>query len=136
MSASTGEPPAPRRGDRRAPGALGNQVWSLLVAAEAPLTAGEVRDRLHRQSPDHPPLAYTTVVTILGRLHTKGLLTRSLDGRAHRYAPAASPEGMAAARMHRALADEGDHAAVLARFVSELSETDEAVLRRLLGEHG
>lgn len=124
----------PERGDRRAPGALENQVWTLLVKTGQPLTTAEVRDQLHEHAPDQPPLAYTTVVTILGRLYAKGLLTRTLDGRAHRYAPAASPEGIAASRMHQTLVGEGDHAAVLASFVSELSDTDEALLRRLLGD--
>lgn len=118
--------------DRRAPGTLERQVWTLLLDAEHPLTAGEVRERLREQAPERPPLAHTTVVTILGRLHAKGLLTRSPDGRAHRYAPASTPEGVAATRMHEALAVEGDRAAVLANFVSGLSGTDEAVLRRLL----
>ena len=124
------------RGDRRAPGALEKQVWTLLLDAGQPLTAGEVRERLHEQGPDQAPLAHTTVVTILGRLYTKGLLTRSPDGRAHRYAPASTPEGVAAIRMHQALAGEGDHEAVLASFVSELSDSDEALLRRLLAREG
>lgn len=104
------------------------------MASGQPLTAGEVRDRLNDQNADEPPLSYSTVVTILGRLYAKGLLTRTLDGRAHRYSPAGTPEGMAASRMHQALAREGDHAAVLASFVSDLSDTDEALLRRLLAD--
>lgn len=121
---------------RRAPGSLEKQVWTLLLDAGEPLTAGEVRERLHERAPGEAALAHTTVVTILGRLHSKGLLTRSPDGRAHRYAPATTPEGVAATRMHQALADEGDHEAVLASFVSGLSGTDEALLRRLLGQEG
>ncbi|HEY2191795.1 MAG TPA: BlaI/MecI/CopY family transcriptional regulator [Actinomycetospora sp.] len=134
MSRPAEERSRPERGDRRAPGALENQVWSLLLATGRPLTSGEVRDQLNDQSPEQPPLSYSTVVTILGRLYAKGLLTRSLDGRAHRYAPASTPEGIAASRMHQALAREGDHAAVLASFVSDLSDSDEALLRRLLGD--
>lgn len=134
MSPLAGNRSPAGRGDRRAPGALENQVWTLLVATGQPLTTAEVRDQLNQHSPDQPPLSYSTVVTILGRLYAKGLLTRTLDGRAHRYAPASTPEGMAASRMHQALAGEGDHAAVLASFVSDLSDTDEALLRRLLGD--
>jgi predicted transcriptional regulator len=122
--------------DRRAPGSLEKQVWALLLDAGEPLTAGEVRQRLHEQAPGEAALAHTTVVTILGRLHAKGLLTRALDGRAHRYAPASTPEGVAAARMHQTLAGEGDHEAVLASFVSGLTGSDEALLRRLLGQDG
>ena len=103
-------------------------MWTVVAAATGPMSAEEVRERLGRD------LAYTTVVTTLARLHSKGMLTRHLDGRAHRYAPAASQEGLAAARMHRALAAEGDREAVLSSFVSELSAGDEALLRRLLAD--
>lgn len=37
-------------------------------------------------------LAYTTVMTTLGRLHRKGLLARAKDGRAYRYSPRVSRE--------------------------------------------
>ena len=33
-------------------------------------------------------LAYTTVMTIMDRLHQKGFLTRELQGRTHMYSPA------------------------------------------------
>jgi predicted transcriptional regulator len=33
-------------------------------------------------------LAYTTVMTIMDRLHQKGFLTRQLQGRTHMYSPA------------------------------------------------
>jgi hypothetical protein len=42
---------------------------------------------------------------------------------------------MAAREMRRVLEHGDDHGAVLSRFVSDLSEDDEAVLRRLLAEH-
>ena len=122
------EQPERESGVRRAPGALESAVWALVRAAEAPVSASEVRERLGGD------LAHTTVVTTLGRLHSKGVLTRSLDGRAHRYAPATSQEGLAARRMQRALEAEADHEAVLSRFVSDLSGQDEALLRRLLGD--
>jgi BlaI family penicillinase repressor len=44
-------------------------------------TVGEVRDRLDA------PLAYTTVLTILRNLESKGLLRREAEGRGHRYFP-------------------------------------------------
>ncbi len=46
-------------------------------------------------------LAYTTVVTILSRLHAKGVLDRERAGRAYRYAPVADQAGLAALRMAR-----------------------------------
>ena len=82
-----------------------------------PLPPGEVRDRVGGG------LAYTTVVTILSRLHAKGILQRRKAGRAYVYAPVADEPGLAARRMARVLDGEADREAVLARFVSGLSGT-------------
>jgi len=79
-------------------------------------------------------LAYTTVVTILARLHAKGTLGRYKDGRSFRYAPADDPAGLAARRLARMLDAEPEREGVLARFVSGLSGTDEDLLRRALGD--
>ena len=81
-------------------------------------------------------LAYTTVVTILSRLHGKKVLDRRKAGRAFLYAPVADEPGLAARRMAQMLDAEPDREAVLARFVSGLSGTDEELLRRMLGESG
>ena len=89
---------------------------------------GEVRDRLGGD------LAYTTVVTILSRLHDKGVLGRRKAGRAFMYQPVADEPGLAARRMAQMLDAEPDREAVLARFVSSLSGTDEELLRRMLGD--
>lgn len=51
-------------------------LWSLGSG-----TVGEVRDRLS------DPLAYTTVLTILRNLESKGFVRREEEGRAHRYFP-------------------------------------------------
>jgi predicted transcriptional regulator len=115
---------------RRAAGELEGAVLAALLAAGVPLSPGQVRDRLHAD------LAYTTVVTILSRLHDKGVLERHKAGRAYAYAPVADEPGLAARRMARVLDAEADREAVLARFVSGLSESDEDLLRRMLGERG
>jgi predicted transcriptional regulator len=121
---------------RRAAGELEAAVLALLQADRTPLTAGEVRDRLARNGPGGE-LAYTTVVTILTRLHGKGVLHRHKDGRSFRYVPVADQPGLAARRMARMLDAEPDREAVLARFVSVLSDSDEQLLRKMLGDtHG
>ncbi|MGH3430511.1 MAG: BlaI/MecI/CopY family transcriptional regulator, partial [Mycobacteriales bacterium] len=51
---------------RRAPGTLEGEVLAILWAADAPMTASEVQQRMDSE------LAYSTVVTILSRLHDKG----------------------------------------------------------------
>jgi predicted transcriptional regulator len=111
---------------RRGAGELEADVLATLLAEGSALTPGEVRDRLGTQ------LAYTTVVTILSRLHGKGVLTRTRAGRAFAYAPVADEPGLAARRMRRVLDSEPDREAVLARFVSGLSAADEELLKRML----
>jgi predicted transcriptional regulator len=115
---------------RRAAGELEAAVLAVLQAAGSPLSPGEVRDRLGGN------LAYTTVVTILSRLHGKGVLSRRKAGRAFLYAPVTDEPGLAARRMAQMLDAEPDREAVLARFVSGLSGRDEELLRRMLGEGG
>lgn len=115
---------------RRAAGTLEAAALAVLQAADRSLTPGEVQDRLGGG------LAYSTVVTILSRLHAKGVLTRLRAGRAYSYAPVADEPGLAARRMRGVLDAEADRAAVLARFVSELSAADEHLLREMLGDQG
>ena len=115
-------------GSRRGAGELEAAALAVLQAAGTALTPGQVRDRLGGR------LAYTTVVTILSRLHAKGVLERRKAGRAYVYAPVADEPGLAARRMARMLDGEADREAVLARFVSGLSDTDEELLRRMLGD--
>lgn len=113
---------------RRAAGELEAAVLAVLQDAGSALSPGEVRERIGGS------LAYTTVVTILSRLHTKGVLERQKAGRAYLYAPVADEPGLAARRMTRVLDGEADREAVLARFVSSLSDSDEELLRQMLGE--
>jgi predicted transcriptional regulator len=117
------QPPGARRGA----GELEAAVLAVLHAADAALTPSQVRDRLGTR------LAYTTVVTIMSRLHDKGVLTRAKAGRAYAYTPVADEPGLAARRMRRVLEAEDDREAVLARFVSGLTPADEKLLRRMLG---
>jgi len=86
-------------------------------------------------------LAYTTVMTTLARLHTKGVLNRWMSGRAYVYAVLGDPRNveasLAAHRMRRVLDSRQDRAGVLARFVADLSPEDEQVLGELLaGRNG
>ncbi len=117
-----------RGGRRRAHGELEAGVLAALWAAGRPLTAAQVNDELPGD------LAYTTVLTILSRLHDKGMLTRRRAGRGYAYTPV-EDEATHTAEQMRSLLDQGpDRAAVLSRFVSELSAQDERLLQRLLAE--
>jgi predicted transcriptional regulator len=77
------------------------------------------------------PLAYTTVVTTLSRLHVQGLADRGRRGRAYAY-QAVSGHQLAARRMRRLLDAEDNRTEVLAQFVGELDPRDERVMRDLL----
>jgi predicted transcriptional regulator len=117
----------------RARGALEREVLACLAVADQPMTAHQVLDELD------PSLAYTTVLTTLTRLHAKGALERTEAGRAYAYAlptGVGSAGDSVAARSMLRLLDTGDNrAAVLARFVADLSPDDEAVLSELLTDH-
>ncbi|HWG65096.1 MAG TPA: BlaI/MecI/CopY family transcriptional regulator [Streptosporangiaceae bacterium] len=123
---------APAAG-RRAAGALESEVLEILRAANGPLSPGEVRQRLATPQPDGQlgELSYSTVVTIVSRLHAKGLLARQRAGRGFTYAPV-DEASVAAGRMSQVLGSEADHGAVLSRFVSGLSGRDARLLRHLL----
>ncbi|MFF1359217.1 BlaI/MecI/CopY family transcriptional regulator [Streptomyces sp. NPDC058297] len=117
-------------GRRRANGALEAEVLTLLHAAQRALTPGEVAERMTS------PLAHTTVATTLARLHGRGVLDRTPQGRSYVYAPVADESGLTARHMHQVMEGGNDRASVLTHFVDELSDDDEDLLRRLLGNDG
>ena len=114
---------------RRARGELESEVLTVLWALAVPAGAGTVREQVNGDP------AYTTILTILSRLHEKGLVTRERAGRGYLYSPMRDEAGHTAAGMRALLDKGGDRAAVLARFVSELSAEDERLLEQLLHEH-
>ncbi|NMO91255.1 BlaI/MecI/CopY family transcriptional regulator [Actinomycetospora sp. TBRC 11914] len=112
---------------RVALGELERAVMAQLWSADAPLTVRDVHDRLERE------LAYTTVMTVLGRLAKKGLVRQERDGKAYRYAAASSREQMAAELMLDALGDVGeDRTAALVAFVDRVGPEEAEALRRAL----
>ncbi len=121
--------PRPRE-RRRGQGELEAQVLSVLGTAPGPVTAGWVQEQLGDD------LAYTTVITILGRLHAKGAVSRTRAGRSFEWTQVEDGAGLVALRMRKLLDREDDRDAVLSSFVSALSPDDERLLRTLLGENG
>lgn len=122
---------SPGEAPRRPAGTLEAEVMAVLRAAGAALRPGEVRERLAARGQGE--LSYSTVVTIMSRLHAKGLLARERAGRGFAYIPL-DAASLAAGQMSRALDTGADHRAVLSRFVSGLSGRDARLLRRLLAE--
>ncbi|MCU1681368.1 MAG: CopY family transcriptional regulator [Amycolatopsis sp.] len=104
-------------------------MLAALWRAGKPVGAAEVKDSLDGD------LAYTTVVTILSRLHEKGVAVRDKQGRSFLYSPVDDEAGLAARRMRKVLDNEPDRVGVLASFVSHLSEADEKLLRQLLHDN-
>ncbi|MFF2786060.1 BlaI/MecI/CopY family transcriptional regulator [Streptomyces sp. NPDC058049] len=116
--------------ERRPAGELGASVLAALWAAGTPLTPGQVQEALGSSR------ARTTVTTILSRLYEKGVVTRTRSGRGFAYLPTEDASGLTARRMHAELARTEDRVTVLSRFVSQLSDEDEALLRALLEGDG
>lgn len=112
--------------ERRPSGELESTILAALWAAEAPLTPGQVQEAIGAA------LARTTVTTILSRLFEKGTVTRTRAGRGFAYTPTEDAPGLTARRMHSELRKEEDRSTVLARFVSQLTDEDEQLLRDLL----
>ncbi|MEU8590133.1 BlaI/MecI/CopY family transcriptional regulator [Streptomyces sp. NPDC048664] len=117
---------AEAKDERRPAGELEASVMAALWAAGVPQTPGQVQLSLGAG------LARTTVTTILSRLHEKGVVDRSRQGRGYAYRPVQDAHGLTARRMHTELDRDSDRRTVLARFVAQLTEDDERVLRDLL----
>lgn len=109
-------------------GELERAVMETLWSADRPVTARDVQDALPGRD-----LATTTVLTVLGRLERKGLVSREREGRAHRYRSVASREDHVAELMRDALDAAPDRGAALARFLGSIPAAERATLRDLLG---
>ncbi|MDO8209524.1 BlaI/MecI/CopY family transcriptional regulator [Conexibacter sp. CPCC 206217] len=108
------------------------QVW----ACGGDTSVREVLDALNGR--DDKQRAYTTLMTVLVRLHAKGLLVRRRDGRSDRYSAALTREQYhairARAEVDALVGEYGDAALVhFARQVGELDPERRARLERLAG---
>ena len=101
------------------------------VWAGGPSTARQVADRLAERG-----LAYTTLLTVLGRLERKGLLRRERSGRAHTYSAVTSREDHIAVLMRSALGQAEDREAALQHFARSVSPAEADALRRALEGRG
>jgi predicted transcriptional regulator len=94
-------------------GGLEAELLKQLWAVGEPLGARELAERL-----SGPARSYNTVVTVLTRLVSKGLVERAGDGRRYRYRPAGDPDQLTAQAIERLLAAAGDRRTVLAHLIS------------------
>jgi predicted transcriptional regulator len=115
-----------RSHERRQRGELEAELLAVVATAGTSLTPREVMNRLD------VTLAYTTVMTVLSRLHDKGLLKRIREGRSYAYSFQRDEASLRAVQMRRLLESGHDRRQVLAHFITELSAEDEELLQRLL----
>ena len=105
-------------------GPLEAEVMDAVWAVETPVSVREVMGRLNERRAE--PLAYTTVMTVMGRLAEKGALARRHAGRGYLYeATAADRAGIAVQNVIRTYGDEA-----MAHFVDQ-ARGDPELLRRM-----
>lgn len=118
---------------RRPLGQLEAEVLAALAGLGGSARTAEIVERLEGNP------AYTTVNTILHRLHEKKLVSRIRAGRHYRYRLAVDESELVAGRMHDHLRHASDPGSVLNQFVRTLSSEEARQLRESLenpGEHG
>jgi predicted transcriptional regulator len=101
-------------------------VLEVLWEVGADISVREAQQALRR------PLAYTTILTVLDRLHAKGAVLRSREGKAYVYRARFPREAFLGERAVRALAESGRPAdTVLMAFLDSAEVHDPELLDRL-----
>ena len=111
---------------------LGPLEWRVLEALWQRADIASVRDL----QPEFPDIAYTTLMTTLDRLHRKGVLARTKQGRAFFYRPQLTRSAFESARAVNAMrvaitADEATIGPLLSCFVEAVGERDNELLDEL-----
>ncbi|WP_078294657.1 BlaI/MecI/CopY family transcriptional regulator [Mycobacterium sp. D16R24] len=91
-------------------------------------TVREVFDELAAER----DIAYTTVMSTMDNLHTKGWLQRERDGKAYRYWAALTREQHSARLMSQALDAGGKPDLVLTHFLEQIGPQESERLRAML----
>lgn len=78
-------------------GELEKDIMEIIWQSNRPISVREVRVELSKKR----KIAYTTVMTIMGRLVEKGVLSRRLKGSSYLYHPRLSQEKFIAKAAHR-----------------------------------
>jgi len=111
-------------------GELETQIMEIVWQAEKPVSVSDAMKMLSKRR----TIAYTTAMTIMGRLTEKGLLKRTSSGRAYAYKPACSKDTFLS-RISRQfiknfVASFGDTA--IAHFIEELDKIPSDKKQKLL----
>jgi predicted transcriptional regulator len=114
---------------RKLLGDLEHSVLDTLWSSQTPLSVREVLSAVARK----PPLAYTTVLTVLDRLHAKGMVVRAKQGKAFVYWARVSKEKWLGEQAAQTLigANGAPNRALLAAFLDSAERADPQVLEHL-----
>ncbi len=109
-------------------GSLELEVMEFMWRAEE-ASVQQVAGAINRRR----PIAYTTVMTVMGHLVDKGLLSRTMEGKRYRYVVARSRDEFlretSRTRIRTLLDDFGD--LVIAQFLGEIDNLDKDRLEEL-----
>ncbi|AWS43794.1 BlaI/MecI/CopY family transcriptional regulator [Streptosporangium sp. 'caverna'] len=109
-------------------GDLESTVMERLWSYHRSASVRDVLEDLRRER----EIAYTTVMTVMDKLHKKGLLRRKAVGRAYVYETVASREAYTADLMRSSLASGGNQAATLVHFLERLTPEESVALEAAL----
>lgn len=112
----------------RALGDLEATIMDKMWSYHRPASVRDVLEDLRRER----EIAYTTVMTVMDKLHKKGLLRREPVGKAYVYETVTSKEAYTAGLMRETLASSGNQAATLVHFLERLTPEESAALESAL----
>jgi predicted transcriptional regulator len=101
-----------------------DRLWNR----EGKTTVREVVDELRGER----EIAYTTVMSTMDNLHTKGWLAREREGKAYTYWPTLTREQYSARLMHEALDAGRNSDLVLTHLLEQMTDEESANLRKAL----
>ena len=100
-------------------GDLESEILDVLWSARTWLSGREVLERLGDEA-----RAYTTVMTVLGRLVDKALVERVEEGKGHVYRAAGDPDELTAQAIRSLLSATAHPRVALAHFVEDLDDPE------------
>ncbi|WP_300642008.1 BlaI/MecI/CopY family transcriptional regulator [Nocardioides sp.] len=113
-------------------GQLETAVMDRLWTWGRPVSVREVLEDLVRER----PLAYTTVMTVMDKLHSKELVSRKKDGKAYLYAAISTREEHTAMLLDEVLAASEDRSAALLHLLDRMDRAEVDELRAALLDGG
>jgi predicted transcriptional regulator len=105
-------------------GDLEREVMEVMWTSPVAFTVRDVAEYF----PNH---AYTTIMTVLSRLSTKGFLQESKQGRLNAFTATASREDYITGLIMDALAHTDDRQAALSHFAEALAPSDRSFFRKI-----